>query len=368
MPEKIKVMIIDDSALIRNLVTKMLSDNSSIEVVGTALNGKFGLAKLNRLCPDIIILDLEMPEMNGIEFLKERKKLGITTSVIILSSVAKKGAQITLEALSLGASEFILKPSEQGTNIQDTRDMLVEMISGLASPGSYTKIIKEETVTHSHIEEMQRYQVAPIIPVGNLAEIKRIPDIHVVSIGISTGGPNALRDILPVFPEDFPVPIVIVQHMPAGFTFEFANSLNKICNLDVKEAADNDIVTAGRILIAPGGKHIRFEKKSLATVIRIDDSLPVNGHKPSCDVLFESTAAVYGSNSLGCIMTGMGKDGAEKIGDILKAGGITIGQDQESSVVYGMPHVAFKNGNLQIVKPLHSIAETIINLVVHKKI
>lgn len=367
---KIKVMIIDDSALIRNLVSKMLSENSSIEVVGTALNGRFGLAKINKLEPDIIILDLEMPEMNGIEFLKERKKLGITTPVIILSSIAKKGALVTLEALSLGASDFVLKPSEPGSNIENTRDRLIEMVLGLAKPSSYKPVegIELKRSPSETVLPISKSDKQEIVNEGFLAPLNRIPDIHIVSIGISTGGPNALRDILPLFPADFPVPIVVVQHMPPGFTLEFANSLNRICSLEVKEASDNDIVVKGRILIAPGGKHIRFEKKSLATVIKIDDSAPVNGHKPSCDVLFKSTAEVYGANSLACIMTGMGKDGAQEMGRILSAGGITIGQDQSTSIVYGMPHIAFKLGHIQLVRPLDKIAQTIIGLVVNKSI
>jgi two-component system, chemotaxis family, protein-glutamate methylesterase/glutaminase len=364
--EKIKVMIIDDSALIRNIVTRMLSANPAIEVVGTALNGRFGLSKLDRLRPDIIILDLEMPEMNGIEFLKERKRLGISIPVIILSSIARKGAQITLEALSLGASDFILKPSEQGSDIEVTRDKLIEMVLGLAAPDSY-KEDKIKLPVHKIPDILKEIPQEKAVS-GEPAAIKNISNINIVVIGISTGGPNALREMLPLFPDDFPVPIVIVQHMPPGFTLEFANSLNKICSLEVKEAGDNDIVAKGRILIAPGGKHVRFEKRALATVIRIDDSEPVNGHKPSCDVLFESAAAVYGNSTLGCIMTGMGKDGAVKLGNILRVGGVTIGQDRATSIVYGMPNVAFSMGHVQIVRPLQRLAGTIINIVVNKMI
>jgi two-component system, chemotaxis family, protein-glutamate methylesterase/glutaminase len=374
MQNKIKAMIIDDSALIRNIITKILSGNDGIEVVGTAINGRFGLSKLDKLFPDIIILDLEMPDMNGLEFLKEKEKLGLKIPVIILSSHAKKGANITLEALALGASDFVLKPSEAGGTMEDTGPKLVEMVLALAKPQAYAikdnqqpQQKQQNQVTSNQVKTNYDFPVQAKLEINSLLQpIRNIPDINIVSIGISTGGPNALREILPQFPENFPVPITIVQHMPAGFTFEFAASLDKICKLRVKEAEDNDIIKPGRILIAPGNKHIKFIKKSLATVVKLDDSPPVNGHRPSADVLFESTAEVYGGNSLGCIMTGMGKDGAVNIGMILKKGGITIAQDQDTSIVFGMPKVAIEKENIQMVKPLNKISETIINIVMNK--
>jgi len=362
----IKVLIVDDSSLIRTLLSKMLSTVKGINVVGTALNGAFALNKLHSLKPDVIVLDLEMPDMNGIDFLRERNKLGIKIPVIILSAHAKKGAKITLDALSLGASDFILKPSEAGQTIEDTKNKLVEMIYAIARPGSYidveasTNYIKKTTIEPPAYNKIDISSY--IIPVS------RIPEIDVVSIGISTGGPNALREVLPLIPEDFPVPIVIVQHMPAGFTLEFANSLNNICRLEVKEAADNDILKKGRIYIAPGNKHIYFEKRSLATVIRTSDEPQVNGHRPSAEVLFRSTAEVFGRNSLAVIMTGMGKDGAAAIGSIKDKGGVTIAQDQETAIVFGMPRVAIELRNINMVVPLGRIAEYINNLVMRRTI
>jgi two-component system, chemotaxis family, protein-glutamate methylesterase/glutaminase len=364
MAEKIKAMIIDDSALIRNLITRILSNNDQIEVVGTALNGKFGLAKLNSLKPDIIILDLEMPEMNGIDFLKERSKLNIKTPVIILSSHAKKGAKITLDALSLGASDFVLKPSEPGSSIEETGPALIELVLGLGKPHSFVETKLDPVLEHPLTNRLIEIKQETFDYSSHIRNIDRLPErIDMITIGISTGGPNALRDILPLFPDDFPVPITIVQHMPPGFTFEFANSLDRICGLSVKEAEDNDIIKPGRILIAPGDKHVIFEKKSLATVVKLDNRPQVNGHRPSADVLFESAAETYGGNSIACIMTGMGKDGAEKIGLIMRKGGITIAQDQESSIVFGMPKVAIEKGNINLVRPLRNFPETIINIV-----
>ena len=366
--EKIRVMIIDDSALMRNLISTALSDNKSINVVGTAINGRFGIKKLNLLKPDIIILDLEMPDMNGIDFLKEKQKLNLKTPIIILSALAKKGAKITLDALALGASDFILKPTGSPEDISKTKIELVDMILALGRPNSFVsneiKIKIPIQETGKIFEQQIQIEEAPKLEMRNyLRPVSILPDkIEIISIGISTGGPNALREILPLFPENFSVPIAVVQHMPPGFTFEFAKGLNNICGLEVKEAEEGDIVKAGKIYIAPGDKHIKFLSKRLANIIKLDDGPPMNGHRPSADVLFESTAEVYGGNSIGCIMTGMGKDGAIKIGDIMKKGGVTIAQDQNTSVVFGMPKCAIEFGNIQYVCPLHEIPKMIFNI------
>jgi len=367
----IRVLIIDDSAFMRNTISKALNINDRIEVAGTALNGKFGLEKLSRLLPDLIILDLEMPDMNGIDFLKEKNKLDNKIPVIILSSHAVKGAKITMDALSLGASDFILKPNVAQSDINLTLNKLTEMVLAIAKPGLYPKHERKESISYNfkpdqnlRIEEKpEKFDYKNL-----LRTVHSIPAINIVSIGISTGGPNALRQILPFFPENFPIPIVIVQHMPPGFTFEFAENLNKICKMHVKEAENNDILTGGRIFIAPGDRHLLFAKKKLANVIELDNSPPLNSHKPSVDKLFQTTAEVFGKNSIGCIMTGMGKDGAENIGLISSAGGITIAQDEETSIVFGMPKIAIKNKNINLVRPLNQIAQTIINLVLNKEI
>jgi two-component system chemotaxis response regulator CheB len=370
MSDKIRVLIIDDSAIMRRLIAKMLSVHPAIEIVGTALNGRFGLDKMEALKPEVIILDLEMPEMNGIEFLKEKRRRQNNTPVLVLSAVATKGAKITMEALSLGASDFILKPS--GEDMNKVQQNLIETVLSFcpnAPKVNWESIQSHDTPKISSESILKTLpKMTPENPEEYLQPIVKIPEIRILVIGISTGGPNALRDILPKFPANFPVPIVIVQHMPAGFTKEFAESLNKICPLQVKEAADNDLVKAGRILIAQGGKHLKFEKKSLATVVRVMDGEPVSGHKPSVDVMFDSAAEVFGNSCLACIMTGMGRDGAENIGKIMKKGGITMGQDQKTSIVYGMPNVALKLKHLQIVRPLDTIAETAINIVTKRTV
>ncbi|MFQ3619710.1 MAG: chemotaxis response regulator protein-glutamate methylesterase [Spirochaetales bacterium] len=376
--EKISVLIVDDSALMRNVIGRIVEHHPDMQVVGKAMNGSFALAKLEKLDPDIIILDLEMPEMNGIEFLRERQKRNIQVPVIILSSHAEQGAHITMEALTLGAQDFILKPTGgDGSELQNVEKTLVEMIR--AYGGKYRKN-RSKTTQSTVIKDVRPpvitrpESVTPPSPAPPLAPTAELPKkvspprkspgpIEIVALGISTGGPNALREVFPRLKEDFPVPIVVVQHMPPGFTEEFARSLDRICTLEVKEASEGDLLRPGRILIAPGNRHIIVEKRPLAAVVHLLDTPPVNGHRPSVDVLFESVAKQYGNRALAVIMTGMGKDGATQIGAIHQEGGITIGQDEESCVVYGMPRVAYENGYIQHQVSLSQMADTIQKLV-----
>lgn len=382
----ISVVVCDDSALMRNLVGKMVENAEGLELAGKAINGEFLLQKIPRLQPDVIVLDLEMPEMNGIEFLKERKRRHIDIPVIILSSIARRGAKVTMDALALGASDFITKPSGSiSEDIHLVEKQLVTMLK--AYGGKYRTRLRRRSLGESRLEggmvpsTPEAAVRAPIRPVPSgvvsvveppLVEVSTAEApisrqeagvIELLAIGISTGGPNALRKMFALIDADFPVPIVVVQHMPAGFTLEFAKSLDRICPLEVKEASDGDVLKTGRVLICPGNYHITVEKRRLAGVIRLNQNDPVNGHRPSVDVLFSSVAREYGGHSMGVIMTGMGKDGAREIGSIHKKGGITIAQDQESSIVYGMPKVAAELGHIQHIVPLHEMAETINRLV-----
>jgi two-component system chemotaxis response regulator CheB len=335
------------------------------------MNGRFALDKLPGLKPDIIILDLEMPEMDGITFLKERKRLGITTPVIILSSLASRSAAVTMDALSLGASDFIMKPS--GSAQEDLHTVTHSLIGMIHSYGGLHRGMlaasaiarKSAPDTHPPVspglahaapraEEKKDDHAGPIHAKG---------PIDIVAIGISTGGPNALREVFAALAPDYKIPTVVVQHMPAGFTNEFAKSLDRVCPQEVKEAEEGDIVKPGRILIAPGGsRHLIVEKKPLAIITHLVEQDPVNGHRPSADVLFESVAKNFGGRSMAVIMTGMGKDGAQQIGAIQRAGGVTLGQDEASSIVYGMPRVAFENGFVQKQLSLHDIAPTLCRL------
>ncbi|MBN1699245.1 MAG: chemotaxis response regulator protein-glutamate methylesterase [Spirochaetales bacterium] len=353
--QPLKVLIIDDSALMRNIISKILNGDPEITVVATAMNGMFGLEKIERYRPDVIVLDLEMPVMNGIEFLIEKRKRHIGIPVIILSSVAKRGARITMEALSLGAADFILKPS--GAVSHDIHEVEMELVQLVKIYGKRYCFKQPPDVP---IEKPVTETEAPKVTVKEPPVFPRIPgNIEVIAIGISTGGPNALRKILPDIDKDIPVPLLVVQHMPKGFTFEFAKSLDKICPLEVKEAADGDIIKKGRILIAPGDRHLEVEKRQFATIVRLSEDEPVNGHRPSVDVLFSSVLDVYHHNCMAIIMTGMGKDGVAKIGDIFRQGGITVSQDEASCIVPGMPRAAIEKGYIRYVVTLDRMAETI---------
>src|SRR6056297_2190445 len=367
----------------RNLVGKMVEKADGLELAGKAMNGRFLLQKIPRLQPDVIVLDLEMPDMNGIEFLKERKAQGINIPVIILSSIARRGAQVTMDALALGASDFITKPSGSiSEDIHLVEKQLVEMLKAYGrkyrrkagprkeSPEGRGGTRPAPSPASTPSAGTSTTAVAPpppakvkIEPVASPVSRAEAGPVEIIAIGISTGGPNALRRVFADISADLPVPVVVVQHMPAGFTTEFAKSLNRICPLEVKEAADGDILKAGRILICPGNYHITVEKRRLAGVVRLSQDDLVNGHRPSADVLFASVAAQYAGRSMGVIMTGMGRDGAREIGSIHRKGGITLGQDEESSIVYGMPKVAAEMGHVQYIVALKDMAATISRLV-----
>jgi two-component system chemotaxis response regulator CheB len=385
MAEDIGVLIVDDSALMRNLIGKMIEMTPGLVVAEKAMNGMFALRKIPRAEPDVIVLDLEMPEMNGIEFLKERKKRGITIPVIILSSVASSGAEITMEALALGASDFIQKPSGAiSSDIHLVKDSLMHMLLGYGgryrrmhgkkvsdTPAAPTLTSSFPTASSSsfslHSTENIRQTLGGSV-LSRAAPVKAPPPLckpgktEIIAIGISTGGPDALRQVFARLDADLKVPIVVVQHMPPGFTNEFAKSLDRVCPLEVKEAEEGDLIKQGRILIAQGNKHLEVERKPLASVVHLSDAPLVSGHRPSADVLFASVAKAYGNHALGVIMTGMGRDGAEQLGTIYHEGGITIGQDEASAVVYGMPRVAHELGHVMEQVSLDKMAERICSL------
>jgi two-component system chemotaxis response regulator CheB len=362
MGDDIRVLVVDDSALMRNLITKMIDEVDGLEVVGKAMNGLFALKKLPSLKPDIIVLDLEMPEMNGIEFLKKRQELGIKIPVIILSSLASKGAKITMEALDLGAEDFIQKPSGSiSKDIHLVKHTLSGMLLGYGGKykGSGPTVIPDFNIKKSGAAQKSHAQTLSKEELGNIhpAKAQKHGKKELLVIGISTGGPNALRQLLPNLRPDLPWPVIVVQHMPEGFTKEFANSLNKVCPFEVKEAEDGDLIKVGRILIAPGNQQLSVEKRSLAGLVHLDPKAShQNGHRPSVGYLFDSVLKSYGSEAVAVIMTGMGRDGSVEIGGIYRAGGMTIAQDAGSSVVYGMPKVAAQLGNVEKILALEEIA------------
>ena len=376
MPDPISVLVVDDSALMRNLISRIVESTPGLMVADKAMNGLFALQKIPRCNPDVIVLDIEMPEMNGIEFLRERKKLGIDIPVVILSSVARQGAQVTMDALSLGAADFITKPS--GSVSSDIHTVAAELGRLLLAYGSQYKKSKGKEVQHYRFEAPERmFEPVPepvlergpaLIPGRKPALQEPKPAIRpakapatteIIAIGISTGGPNALREVFAKIDPNLRQPVVVVQHMPAGFTEEFASSLDRICPLEVKEAAEGDLLKPGRILIAPGDWHITVEKRSLAGVVHVNQDAQENGHRPSADVLFRSVAREFGNKALAVIMTGMGKDGAKELGSVYREGGMTLGQDEDSCVVYGMPKVAWEMGHVMEQVGLSLMAERI---------
>lgn len=387
--DNLSVAICDDSALMRNLVSRIISDTPQMEVVAKAANGKMLLDQLEGgLDPDVIILDIEMPVMTGIEFLRERKARHIRTPVIILSSIATQGAAVTMECLELGASDFITKPGASTTvEIVNVKEELIEK---LASYGGVSGRRKGKRIPHTdfylHAVKMQdaekfvakqkgeqipldKNAFETLKPVFASAPEKKQPlvveplrnggAIRIIALGISTGGPNALREVFKMLDPHLKQPILVVQHMPAGFTKEFAESLNRICPLEVVEAEDGMKIEDAHIYIAPGNYHIAVELRATGNVIRTNQEPLRNGHRPSADVLFESVAKVYKNNALGVIMTGMGRDGAQELANMRKEGAWTLGQDEESSIVYGMPKVAWELGGVQKQVALKDMADAI---------
>ncbi len=390
--DDISVMICDDSALMRNLIGRIVDETTGMTVCGKAENGQDLIEKLKTVKPDVILLDIEMPVMTGLQFLRKRQELHLDVPVIILSSVATEGAAVTIECLELGASDFITKPGSSVTlKIGDVTNEIIEYIASYG--GAYAimhgkQIPEPEFFTHQiKLKEAERFVIkkkgeetakavsitkADVVPstwfqpkVKEPVVIKPEREggkIEIIAIGISTGGPNALRDVFKAIDPNIKQPILVVQHMPAGFTAEFANSLNNICPLDVTEAKDGEPILGGHVYIAPGSYHMFVEHKPLGNFIKLSQDEPRNGHRPSCDVLFESVANIYKNHALGVIMTGMGRDGAAQITEMRKKGAWTLGQNKDSSIVYGMPKVAFEMGGIQKQVALADMANEISTL------
>ncbi len=354
----INILIVDDSKLMRELFSSLILQAIPNASIDTAENGELALKMLSKGNYHVVTLDLNMPVMNGLEFMKERKKRGIDVPTIIFSSIAHSGATWTMECLELGASEFLLKPSGK-IGINELADNLGKLIQTYGENYARKKGVKLSTPLSTAKTTVNTKPLVAANSKTSITPIRSEGKIDIIAIGISTGGPNALREVFAAIDPNLQQPIVVVQHMPEGFTKEFALSLNNICPLEVKEAEEGDLLKPGRIFIAPGNKHVVVEKKPLATVIHLTDDDPCNGHRPSADVLFKSIAKEYRNNALGIIMTGMGKDGAVELAEMRRQGAITLGQDEETSTVYGMPRVAFEMGGVQEQVSLHNMANKI---------
>ena len=335
----VRVLVVDDSALMRKLIPQILERDSSIHVVGTAMDGTFAMEKIADLKPDVVTLDLDMPRMDGMETLRKIMRQ-YKLPVIVVSSLTTEGASSTLKALGLGAFDFVAKPQD-ATNMSAVAEELIEKI---------------KVAAHCEVVNVPEPKAA-----AKTRKIRRpsAPN-KIVAIGISTGGPQALQYMLSHLPADFPGTILVVQHMPEGFTEMFARRLDETCALEVKEARSGDMLLGGRVLICPGNRHMKVKRMPLGNVVVLADGERVNGHRPSVDVLFHSVAHQFGQDAIGMLMTGMGEDGAEGLGAIKNAGGLTIAQSEESCVVFGMPRVAIERGYATRVVPLDALANTLL--------
>ena len=346
MSERIRVLVVDDSALMRKLIPAILARDSSIEVVGTAMDGAFALKKIEELQPDVVTLDLEMPRMDGMEMLRlimHRAPLPI----ILFSTHSKEGGYATLKALALGAVDFLAKPRDAAAGgLEEIADQLIAKI----------KIAK-----HAAKRKLPPVTVKEELPRLTKASRPALPPRRVIAVGISTGGPNALQFMLSQIPSDFLSTILVVQHMPEGFTEMFAKRLDECCPLEVHEARSGDLLLAGRVLICPGNRHIMVRRMPRGDMVALSDGPPVNGHRPSADVLFHSVAQEFGLLAVGVLMTGMGDDGAEGLGAIKSAGGMTIAQSEDSCVVSGMPRAAILKGYANKVIPLEGLGPFLVN-------
>jgi two-component system chemotaxis response regulator CheB len=343
-PKPIRVLVVDDSALMRKVIPQILETDGTIQVVGTAIDGNFGLKKIEDLRPQVITLDLEMPGMGGLDMLKEimqRHKI----PVIVVSSHSTQGASVTLKALSLGAFDFVAKPTDVSSRMQEIARELISKIKAAAQ----SRGIQIQSAMDFGVPSPR-----PKIKPGAAKEPTKI-----VAIGISTGGPQSLQYLLAQFPAEFPGSIVVVQHMPEGFTDMFAKRLDECCSLNVKEAQSGDLLVAGRALICPGSRHLKVKRLPLGDIAILSDDPRVNGHRPSADVMFKSLAEEFGPRGIGLLMTGMGEDGAQGLGLVKSAGGLTIAQGEQSCVVFGMPKAAIERGHAMRVVELEALAATL---------
>ena len=337
----VRVLIVDDSSMMRQLLTSVLSDDPEIEVVGTAPDPFVARDLIKTLNPDVVTLDVEMPHMDGVTFLRKIMSLR-PTPVVMISSLTQAGAQTTIEALEIGAVDFVAKPTNN-------------VATGLTNLAS---TLQAKIKSAAHAKVGRRRTVVPAAPTTRAVR-PRTGKSRLVFLGASTGGVEAIKAVLMSLPPDCPA-ILITQHMPERFTASFAERLNKECPMKVSEARHDDVIEPGHVYIAPGSHHLEIVRKTQGYACALSDGPPVSGHRPSVDVLFRSAARVIGRNAVGVILTGMGKDGAEGMLEMRKAGAITVGQDEESSLVYGMPRVAFEVGGVMKQYSLSKIGDALL--------
>jgi two-component system chemotaxis response regulator CheB len=344
---KIRVLVVDDAVVVRKLITETLRQDPELEVVGIAANGKIALQKIPQVNPDILTLDVEMPELDGLATLREVRKLYPKLPVIMFSTLTQKGATATLDALSLGANDYVTKPANVGSVTEAMQRLKLELIPKIkvhCRQLLLTGDVCESTNTPSRL--------APYTP----SFPPRSGPIEMVCLGTSTGGPNALAEVFLSLPADFPVPIVIVQHMPPLFTAMLAERLTAHSQVPCHEGADGQVIERGHAYIAPGGRHMEVQRPGIRPVLRLHDGPPENSCRPAVDVLFRSVAAVYGGAVLGVVMTGMGRDGLRGCEILHENRGHIVVQDEATSVVWSMPGCVAKAGYADKIVPLNQIA------------
>ena len=347
---KIRVLVVDDSVVIRKLLTDLLVEDPEIELAGTAPNGRIALAKLPQVNPDLVTLDIEMPELDGLGTLPELRKSYPKLPVIMFSTLCERGAASTLDALARGATDYVTKPANIGSMaaaIQNVKEQLIPKIKSLCG-GS------------KPAAPAVRLPSAVVRKPAVAAPPKRC---DIVVIGSSTGGPQALAKVLAQLPADFPVPIVIVQHMPPVFTQHLAMRLDQDCALTVREAADGDALLPGRALIAPGNFHVQLRRVGTGVRIALQQEAPENSCRPAVDVLFRSAARIFGAHTTGVVLTGMGRDGLRGAEEIVGQGGAVVAQDEATSVVWGMPHAVADAGLADAVLPLSAVPRDLLRRV-----
>ncbi|MER3416316.1 MAG: chemotaxis response regulator protein-glutamate methylesterase [Gemmataceae bacterium] len=340
--EKTRVMVVDDSVVIRRMVAEVVAAEPDMVVSATASNGRLALARLQQVPADIVILDVEMPDMDGLETLRELRKEYPRLPVLMFSTLTRRGALVTLDALALGASDYVPKPDKAHSLEESLRYLREQVLPRIRA------LCQRHTVTTSPL-------------VGARRSGRRL--VEVVAVGVSTGGPNALADILPQLPREFPVPVVIVQHMPPVFTKLLAERLDARCQLRCHEAGAGQTIEPGSVYIAPGDWHLEVRRAGAGVMAHLHQEPPENSCRPAVDVLFRSAARVYGAGVLAVVLTGMGQDGLRGCEKIRAAGGQIIVQDAASSVVWGMPGVVAQAGLADALVPLAHMAQEIIHRV-----
>lgn len=356
---KIRALVVDDAVVVRRMVSDILSEDPDIEVVGTAANGRIGIQKVTQVNPDIVTMDVEMPEMDGLQTLKALRKTHPNLPIIMFSTLTARGASETIEALSLGASDYVTKPANIGSVAlaqQRIRDELIPKVKALCRRAPAHAASASALPTASASPAAAAVVPRPT-PVGGSHAGEAI---EIVTIGVSTGGPNALAALLPMLPASFPVPIVLVQHMPPMFTKLLAERLDAQCPLTVVESAGGEVLRAGYVYVAPGNYHMVVHRRGVDVVTALNQLAPENSCRPAVDPLFRSVSEVYRSNTLAVVLTGMGQDGLRGAECIRAAGGQILVQDEASSVVWGMPGFIAKAGLADRTLPLNELAAEII--------